>query len=151
MLAFAISSCARLVRVQNLVLGTAALSSCRSLGGAVPALEAVAPLGKWGVFGRLFWDPTPPNLEFRIEKKSHPRQYGDLSNALSFVGRAPFLSGDSDRFWVTKVRSGQGSKQGTKQQQASKQQQQQQASITRSGPSNLANSHSFRARGWRFR
>jgi hypothetical protein len=37
------TSCARPVRVQNLVLGTAALRSCRSLGGAVPVLQAVAP------------------------------------------------------------------------------------------------------------
>ena len=36
-------ACARLVRVQNLVLGTAALRSSEILLGAVPALEAVAP------------------------------------------------------------------------------------------------------------
>ena len=67
-------SCARLVRVQNLVLGTAALRSSEILLGAVPALPAVVPWGKSGVFGRLFWDSTPPNLEFRIEKKTPERQ-----------------------------------------------------------------------------
>ena len=36
-------SCARLVRVQNLVLGTAALRSSEILLGAVPVLQAVAP------------------------------------------------------------------------------------------------------------
>ena len=43
-------------------------------------------------FGRLFRDPTPPNLEFRPKKKTPPRQYGELSNATAFVGRGPFLS-----------------------------------------------------------
>ena len=102
--------------------------------GGGPGTPGGRPLGEIGCFGRLFWDPTPPNLEFRIEKKTPERQYGDLSNALSLVGRAPVLSWAPDRFWVTKVRSGQGSKQGTKQQQASKQQQQQQATTQRDMP-----------------
>ena len=97
-------SCARLVRVQNLVLGTAALRSSEIPPRGGPGARGLRPLGEKGCFWTTFLgsDPSKPGIPHR--KKTHPRQYGDLSNALSLVGRAPFLSGAPDRFWVAKVR-----------------------------------------------
>ena len=77
------------------------------------------------VIGQIFRDSTPPNPEFRIEKKTPPRQVGDLSNAIALVGRVPFRSAKVSAVFFRNVRPRREDKHRKQQQQATSKQQQQ--------------------------
>ena len=62
-------SCARLVRVQNLVLGTAALRSSEIPPRGGPGARGLRPLGEKGCFWTTFlgFDPSKPGIPYRKE------------------------------------------------------------------------------------
>ena len=61
------------------------------LGGG-PGTTAPRPLGEMGCFWTTFLEFDPSKLGISPSKKAPPVHWGDLSNALAFLARAPFLS-----------------------------------------------------------
>ena len=73
----------------------------KSRGGG-PGARGSRPLGEIGCFWTTFLGSDPSKPGIPPSKKTPPRHWGELSNALAFLGRAPFLSGEHFRFWVQK-------------------------------------------------
>ena len=116
-------SCARLVRVQNLVLGTAALRSSEIPPRGGPGARGLRPLGEIGCFWTTFLgsDPSKPGIPHR--KKNPPETIGRSfqraivrsTSPVSVWGTFSILGGKGAKAVMLCARSKQQSKQATKQ------------------------------------
>ena len=108
-------SCARLVRVQNLVLGTAALRSSDIPPKGGPGARGLRPLGENGCFWTTFLgsDPSKPGIPHRKKKppettgRSFQRAIVRWTSPVSVWGTFSILGGKGAK---------RARKQGTKQQ-----------------------------------